>query len=267
MKLSAEATCYMCNAPATSGEHVPPKCLFPEAKDLEGEDLRRLLITVPSCDAHNGRKSRDDEFLMVSLAGLLGNNSIGYRHNQRKVHRAIRRSAGRLLDLALRERKTVTINLDNNKFLSAIVGTPDAARLSRCFEHVVRGLHFHLHGSALRGRVRPCLGFVVAPNADGRTFTRYIRDKVDSELEGVAPIGHNPGVFFFQVTAPDLFGHYLYRLCFYGSAQVYVAVQPEGAPDAHHLGFELMKLGIPTTLSLGERKYRFNWDAKEDESS
>ena len=44
-------TCYMCEKESTSSEHVPPKCLFPEKKDLpDGVDLRKSLITVPSCD-------------------------------------------------------------------------------------------------------------------------------------------------------------------------------------------------------------------------
>src|SRR4051812_40697399 len=81
--MSAE-TCYMCAELATSREHVPPKCISPEQKDV-GRDFRENLITVPSCREHNGRKSRDDEFLLVCLAGIIGNNSIGYRHKFSKV--------------------------------------------------------------------------------------------------------------------------------------------------------------------------------------
>ena len=50
----------MCDAPSTSREHAPPISLFPEA-DVFGRDVRRNLITVPSCDAHNSMKSKDDE--------------------------------------------------------------------------------------------------------------------------------------------------------------------------------------------------------------
>lgn len=54
--------CYMCEKPASTVEHVPPKCIFPEQKDsLGGQDLRKQLITVPACDVHNTKKSRDDE--------------------------------------------------------------------------------------------------------------------------------------------------------------------------------------------------------------
>ena len=70
-------TCYMCGNPAITKEHVPPKCLFPEKKDIGTDKYRLDLITVPSCEKHNNLKSDDDEFLMVSLAGILGNNSIG----------------------------------------------------------------------------------------------------------------------------------------------------------------------------------------------
>lgn len=68
-KRKGRAQCYMCVSPATSREHVPPLCLFPESKDVGGKDYRRNLITVPSCDEHNSKKESDDEFLMVSLAG------------------------------------------------------------------------------------------------------------------------------------------------------------------------------------------------------
>ena len=39
-------TCYMCDEIATSKEHVPPKCIFPEKKDI-GEDnfLRRYVCS------------------------------------------------------------------------------------------------------------------------------------------------------------------------------------------------------------------------------
>src|SRR3954451_9328117 len=93
--------CYMCPALATSREHVPPRNLFPEASETGGVDYRVNLITVPSCDLHNSAKSLDDEFLMVSLAGIIGNNSIGYSHKLRKLDRAIRLSANRLLEEVL----------------------------------------------------------------------------------------------------------------------------------------------------------------------
>ena len=139
-------SCYMCELPATSTEHVPPRCLFPEQKDIPTTDYRKNLFTVPSCNAHNTLKSRDDEFLMVSLAGIFGNNSIGYGHKLTKVDRTLRRTSHRLLDKVFRTRKTYVVALENNRFLQIIWGTPDAPRLLRCFDHVARGLYFHYFG-------------------------------------------------------------------------------------------------------------------------
>jgi hypothetical protein len=113
--------CYMCERPATSREHVPPRCLFPESKDMDGESYRQNLITVPSCDQHNMAKSRDDEFLMVSLAGIIGNNSIGYRHKFGKVNKAVRRSANRLLEEVFVKKKHVfVVEVGPNKFIDVI---------------------------------------------------------------------------------------------------------------------------------------------------
>lgn len=115
--------CYMCEQAATSREHVPPRCLFPESKDMGGAQYRENLITVPSCDVHNMAKSRDDEFLMVSLAGIIGNNSIGYRHKFGKVNKAIRRSANRLLDSVFAKKQHVfVIEVRPNKFIDVIGG-------------------------------------------------------------------------------------------------------------------------------------------------
>lgn len=58
--LSVRQFCYACENEATSVEHTPPKCIFPQLKDFPHKNLRRNLITVPSCDRHNSAKSKDD---------------------------------------------------------------------------------------------------------------------------------------------------------------------------------------------------------------
>ena len=60
----------MCDNLATTKEHVPPKCLFPEKKDLKdiSLDLRKALIKAPSCVDHNCKKSGDDEYLFNVLS-------------------------------------------------------------------------------------------------------------------------------------------------------------------------------------------------------
>src|SRR6056297_1597568 len=102
--------CYFCGKPATSSEHVPPKCIFPEQKDLPDEDYRKNLITVPSCDKHNAAKSRDDEFLMACLAPVVGNNGAGFLHMNTKLSRSYARNP-HLLDDNIRDPKSLNLGL------------------------------------------------------------------------------------------------------------------------------------------------------------
>jgi hypothetical protein len=78
--MAASETCYMCDRDATSREHVPPQCFFPSSKDsLSGKDFRKNLITVPSCELHNSKKSGDDLYLLHAI-------SFTYQSNQEGQH-------------------------------------------------------------------------------------------------------------------------------------------------------------------------------------
>jgi len=82
--------CYICNEPKVSDEHIPPQCLFPDSKDLPaGLDLRKNLITVPSCAEHNLRKSGDDEYLLFVLVANLNVNTVGLNQWRTKIRRAM----------------------------------------------------------------------------------------------------------------------------------------------------------------------------------
>jgi hypothetical protein len=85
----ASTICYFCNNPPTSREHVPPKNIFPEGKDVpNGKDYRANLITVPSCDLHNGAKSGDDTYLMMVIVSYFQNNTAAQAQIRSKVTRA-----------------------------------------------------------------------------------------------------------------------------------------------------------------------------------
>ncbi len=129
--------CYKCGEIATSREHVPPICVFPEAKDVIGLNFRKDLITVPSCDEHNSKKSHDDEFLMVSIAGIVGNNLFGYLQTQTKVDRAIRRKSKDFLNKEIiKNYKNQTLNSKSGKKYPVLYGNPNYERLINCFEHI-----------------------------------------------------------------------------------------------------------------------------------
>ncbi|WP_244442624.1 hypothetical protein [Azospirillum lipoferum] len=250
--------CYMCKSLSTSKEHVPPKCLFPEGKEF-GEDFRKNLITVPSCDQHNSAKSSDDEFLMISLAGIIGNNSIGFRHKFSKVNRAIRRNSKILLEeVFVGEKKIFAIECRNNSFIDCIWGTPNYERLSRCFDRIVRGIYLHHFGEKFFGETRVVLGYLSIKEPSARNFYHFIRDKSEIELRDKQNHGNNPDVFYYQISDRDQFGISLVRFCFYGGINIYASLKPDGTQLPMNLAVELMNKGIKTIFYLGDKKYEIN---------
>ncbi|OOE82802.1 hypothetical protein BZG72_07300 [Salinivibrio sp. PR6] len=250
-------TCYMCEKPAVSSEHVPPKCIFPESKDVKGINLRQHLITVPSCDVHNSAKSKDDEFLMVSLAGIFGNNSIGFQHKFSKVNRAIRRSSNRLLDAAFTKRKHYKLERDN-KFLEVIWGTFDHVRLNDCFTHIAYGLHFHHFERRFKGQVKVIMGYLHSKDMSNNNFVQFIKDRAAIDLKDVERCGKNPDVFYYQFVAPDEHGIYLLHMRFYGGIDVYASFLPEDKTKPYNLALELMNEGIETVINLDGKEYHVN---------
>ena len=93
--LEMSDSCYICSAEATSREHVPPKCLFPEYKDVPDRDFRRNLISVPSCDTHNSSKSQDDEYLLFILISHYENNAVAKEQFSTKIVRALKERPSR----------------------------------------------------------------------------------------------------------------------------------------------------------------------------
>ncbi|WP_345980285.1 hypothetical protein [Sulfurimonas sp. HSL3-2] len=246
--------CYMCDRDAISSEHVPPKNLFPELKDV-GEDYRKHLITVPSCEIHNSAKSKDDEFLMVSLAGIFGNNSIGYLHKFTKVNRAIRRTSNKLLDKAFAKRKHYNLKSDNG-FLEVIWGTPDYARLINCFEHIAYGLHYHHLQKYFKGEVKVLLGYLHSEDESNHNFVQFLKDRAAIDLIDIPHYGANKDIFYYQFSNPDEHGIYMVHMRFYGGIDIYASFLPEDKSKPFNFALELMKVCDETIFTLGDKEYK-----------
>jgi hypothetical protein len=123
----------MCNAPATGREHVPPLCIFP--KDAQ---YRKDLITVPSCDEHNLRKSMSDEYMKFIVTVVEGRNELG-----RSIFRSVLRSFDydhrpHLKDKFMPNPRPIQVGEhETGEF------TLDKPRLEHCIKSIVRGLYFH----------------------------------------------------------------------------------------------------------------------------
>src|SRR5947209_13125350 len=62
-------SCYKCDAPATTVEHVPPICFYPK-------DRRTNVFTVPSCATHNEDNAKDIEYVRNFIVSMSGTNEV-----------------------------------------------------------------------------------------------------------------------------------------------------------------------------------------------
>ncbi|MGS0757231.1 hypothetical protein ACVBEH_22930, partial [Roseateles sp. GG27B] len=156
-------------------EHVPPKCLFPTLKDSPGGvDLRRNLITVPSCDVHNLKKSGDDEYLLYVLSMAAPSGRGGHQHFSSKVSRAIERRPFLVRSFLARARE---VEISTNATAAneiAMAVQEDGERLQRSLEFVAFGLYRHHTGVRWRGRIK------VVPE-----FMHFIEDEQAEEWNGI----------------------------------------------------------------------------------
>ena len=97
-------------------------------------DLRRNLITLPSCDLHNSCKSKDDEYLRTIILMTAGNNAVGQ-------HQLF----GKLLPAVARRPHAYRAFISDKGTVARGKGRAlqiDRKRFNRCIDHLVRAIFF-----------------------------------------------------------------------------------------------------------------------------
>lgn len=214
------ATCYMCAAPATTVEHAPPKMFFPAAKDLAaGVDYRKNLIAVPSCAPHNTASSKDDEYAVVVVAAHFENSSVARDHYDRKIRRALQRSAP-FVARVFREPRRVQV--DGRPALAFRI---DDQRFERVMDKTARALYFHHFGQKWLARLRVHGTSFVQSSQEQPALERtqdmeQLRTLGEMLFTSARQFGENPDVFYYQVVQQP--GRTIMRLMFYRGFEVYV---------------------------------------------
>lgn len=245
-------TCYMCDQIASSKEHVPPACLFPEEKDIKTSIFRNNLITVPSCDKHNSGKSKDDEFLMACLAGIVGNNVIGFFHTHTKVKRMLERNGKQFVHVLMKEAQSLTIQDQKGVKFPVIVGRPDFNRLEESFKHIACGLYYHKFGHRFDGECFVLLDFVTYEDEKQEKFKLLCRKRVEAEPKKPKIEGSNPEIFKFSFFEPDEFGLIGLSMAFYEGAKVFVSFKSKNAKEPFYLPMEFINSGIKTHITFDD---------------
>lgn len=220
--------CYMCNKEAVSVEHVPPRCLFPEQKDLPlGVDLRKQLITVPACEDHNGAKSQDDEYLLHVLVLNLPANEVAQNQFLTKIMRSIKKNPRLMNNMMQNPKPVVAVDERTGDAQNTVAIQVDGKRVDKALESVSRALY--------------CYHFKKKWMSGVRTFPEFMlfsldpiraRDKNEplermtagsNQIFEKSPyFGQNPDVFQYQVVEGNERIPILMRLHFYNGCKVTV---------------------------------------------
>lgn len=219
MQQEETRTCFICDAPATTNDHIPPKCIFPEFKDV-GEDYRNNLITIPACGNHNLRTALDDEYLMGVIAFHWCNNQVAYKQSTTKIKRALQRNK-RYFDLFFREGKHKLLSWNGEPLVTAPV---DINRFNSIMQKIARGIYFFHFNRKWLGDVSihplslvPVYGGDPGPNA--MLLTR-VAQQMRSMCDSVPQHGANPEVFYYRIAHDDPPMHTIMHLVFYGGFEV-----------------------------------------------
>lgn len=226
----------MCDKEGVTDEHVPPKCLFPELKDLpQGIDLRKNLITVPSCEDHNSRKSKDDEYLLYCLVFNLPANSTAEKHFLSKIMRAIDRNPYLALTILKKNIPILANNTETGEWFETVGVSIDTNRLYYALECMARALFFHNYQRQWHHAVRVEPEFMLAiGTADDRAVndkTEKIRMSSEILFSNVPHNGENPEVFTYQIYKGEFRLPFAMRLHFYGRcrATIYFCLEAKNA--------------------------------------
>jgi hypothetical protein len=191
--------CYICAKPATSDEHAPPKCLFPETKDtIDGTNYRINLITVPSCDEHNSAKSHHDEYLLQALAGSYTSSEIALQQFCTKVKRAFEKRPSKAEHFVKISRPVKLKREHENGWEDGAQITVEGERLDIVLENCARALFFHETGRRIEGKAQVITGFTLYMNEEIQDNITKSIEASNKHFQQHPQLGANPKIFWYK---------------------------------------------------------------------
>ncbi|MBI2966795.1 MAG: hypothetical protein HYY40_03145 [Bacteroidetes bacterium] len=252
--MKTQEICYKCGGAATTREHIPPICLFPEKKDIGVNDFRNNLITVPSCSEHNIKKSKDDEFLFTCLAGVVGNNLLGYFHTRTKVKRALVRKGKDSIYTIFKDPEHKYFKTKGGKIYPVIQGSPHIDRLIKCFQHIACGLYFSEYKKVFKGECIILMGFLKYKDENFDKIKIWCKRAFELQSENWKIKGTNPEIFKYQFGVADNNGLVPLKMTFYEGTDVFASFKDENAKEPFDLATKLIQSGIKTIVKLGDEE-------------
>ena len=191
--------CYVCGKPATSDEHAPPKCLFPESKDtVDGADYRINLITVPSCDEHNSAKSHHDEYLMQALAGSYTSNDVALQQSCTKVKRAFEKRPSKAESFVKSSQPVLLKREHDSDWEEGAQIIVEGERLDLVLENCARAIFFHETGRRIQGTAQVITAFTQYLNEDLQKSINESVEQASNHFKYHPQRGANPTIFWYK---------------------------------------------------------------------
>jgi len=208
--------CYLCSAPATNDEHLPPKAFFPKAKDLPAYgNLRKRLVTVPACSKHNDVFATDDEYVAIAVALSPRAGQLGGDQFWSKWARAMMRRGARLKKDFERDMSFVPVLIGGTRLTFCVNWRLDRIRYESVMERVARGLYFHETGDRLESTVR-----VETPTLEPITMLPVFPPSLRGDLSAnPCRVVGDERVFTYRLRAEP----FLLHMSYYGGFDVYAA--------------------------------------------
>jgi len=223
--LNTEQECYCCSLLATTVEHVPPRCFFPEKKDLpQDQDFRKSLITVPSCADHNTKKSGDDDYLHYVITMSLGTNDKGHNHFNTKILRAINRRPTLINRLLSRSKPALIKDPDNQEVFETRAIEVEYDRVENILILIARGLYYHHFQSKWEGRIDLHTEFIISAGHENSIHHNealaMMFQAANRIFEPLERHGENPDIFFYQVADAQPHFHKIMQVIFFGGVKI-----------------------------------------------
>lgn len=217
-------SCYACTAEGSSIEHAPPRCLFPKHSEYpEAGNLRRELITVPSCNEHNSEKSKDDVLFRWSVATNGRANQVGAWVAMNKVRKEFHRRpalGSTLLETAIPVRLALGSETKASEYFRIDLG---GERLQRSIDLLGRALYRHEFGSSYLGPMRSAAHYLLGEGADAPPESQgflEVQALFDLALSAAPRRGCNPSVFWYQASKVPGIHSAIFRVAVYEGCKI-----------------------------------------------
>jgi hypothetical protein len=125
--------CYLCGAPATTRDHIPPLGVFPEPRPTD-------LITVPACYACNRDSSLHDQYFRVVVAAGSNDSPRSIALLRQRIIPRMRKTPALIVDFMSSIRRVV-VHSPSGIYLGQAPAFPfNRSRIQVVINKIVRGL-------------------------------------------------------------------------------------------------------------------------------